>query len=101
MVDCAGDSPASDAAVVVVPFFGHVDGEERTLGDFGVGGASASSTLGSCVGDLTLGQRAQAEDGERYEGFSGRKLSASAPTAAMPAGTVTLLGAPLRLPSPR
>jgi hypothetical protein len=35
------------------------------------------------------------------EGFSGRKLSVSTPTAAMPVGTVTLLGAPLRLPSPR
>jgi hypothetical protein len=35
----------SDVAAVVVPFFGHVDGEERTLGDFGVGGVWAPAAL--------------------------------------------------------
>jgi hypothetical protein len=40
-VDCTDDSLTSDVAAVVVPFFGHVDGEERMLGDFGVGGVSA------------------------------------------------------------
>jgi hypothetical protein len=36
-------STASDAAVVVVSLFDHVDGVERTVGDPGVGGASASA----------------------------------------------------------
>jgi hypothetical protein len=40
-VVCAGDSTASDVAVVMVPLFGHVGGEERTVGDAGVDGASA------------------------------------------------------------
>jgi hypothetical protein len=35
------------------------------------------------------------------EATSGRKLSAEAPTTAMPAGVVTLLGASLWVPSPR
>ena len=35
------------------------------------------------------------------EGFSGRKLCVSTPTAAMPAGVVTLLGAALWVPFPR
>jgi hypothetical protein len=37
----AGDSTASDVAVVMVPLFGHVGGEDRTVGDSGVVGASA------------------------------------------------------------
>jgi hypothetical protein len=37
-------STVSDVAVaVVVSLFGHVDGVERTMGDPGVGGASASA----------------------------------------------------------
>jgi hypothetical protein len=43
-VDCAGDSPASDMAVVMVSFFGHEGGEEGTAGNPGVGGASAKTT---------------------------------------------------------
>jgi hypothetical protein len=35
----------SDVAAVVVPFFVHVDGEERTLGDFSVGGVWAPAAL--------------------------------------------------------
>jgi hypothetical protein len=40
-VDYADGSPASDVAAMMIPFFGHVGGKERTLGDFGVGGVSA------------------------------------------------------------
>jgi hypothetical protein len=94
--------------------FGHVDGEERTLGDFGVGGVSAlttprscvcgvsaSAAPRSCVRGLSWGQWAHAGDRERHEGFSERNLSAPAPTPTVHAGIVTLLGAPLGLPSPR
>jgi hypothetical protein len=40
-VDYADGSTASDVAVVVVSLFDYVDGVERTVGDPGVGGASA------------------------------------------------------------
>jgi hypothetical protein len=40
-VACTDSSPVSNVAAVLVPFFGHVGGEERTLGDFGVGGVLA------------------------------------------------------------
>jgi hypothetical protein len=43
-VDCTSDSSASVVAVVVVLIFGHMDDEERTLGDFGVGGVLAPAT---------------------------------------------------------
>jgi hypothetical protein len=43
-VVCTSDSSASVVAAVVVLIFGHVDGEERTLGDFGVGGVLAPAT---------------------------------------------------------
>jgi hypothetical protein len=56
-VDCANDSMASDAAVVVVSLLGHVDGEERTVGDVGVGGASALAAPKSSFGGLTRGHR--------------------------------------------
>jgi hypothetical protein len=56
-VDCAGGSSASDVAAVVVLIFGHVDGEERTLGDSGVGGVTASAAPRSCVDSLIRGQR--------------------------------------------
>jgi hypothetical protein len=51
-VDRADDSTASDAAVVVVSLLGHVGGEERTLGDSGVGGASALAAPRSSFGGL-------------------------------------------------
>jgi hypothetical protein len=60
-----------------------------------------SGSPGSCVGGLPWRQRAWTEDGEQHKGFSEQKLSASAPSATMPASIVTLLGAPMRLPSPR
>jgi len=44
-VDCTGDSPASDVAVVVALFFGHVDGEEQAAGVSGVDGGSDSSQI--------------------------------------------------------
>jgi hypothetical protein len=47
------NSTASDVAVVVVSFFGHVDGMERTVGDPGVGGASALATPRSRFEGLT------------------------------------------------
>jgi hypothetical protein len=52
-VDCVVDSTASDMAVVVVSLFGHVDGVERTVGDPGVGGASALAAPRSRFGGLT------------------------------------------------
>ena len=56
-VDCAVGSTASNVAVVVVSLFGHGDGVERTTGDPGVGGASASAAPRSRFGDLSRGQR--------------------------------------------
>jgi hypothetical protein len=35
-VDCTGVLVASDVAVVVVLFFGHLDGDERAAGDPGI-----------------------------------------------------------------
>jgi hypothetical protein len=49
----------------------------------------SSGSPGSCVGGLPWRQRAWAEDGERHEGFSGQKLCALAPAAAMPAGILS------------
>jgi hypothetical protein len=46
-VDCADGSTASDMAVAVASLFGHVDGMERTVGDPGVGDASASAAAKS------------------------------------------------------
>jgi hypothetical protein len=61
MVDCTSDSSASVVAVVVVLILGHVDGEERTLGDFGVGGVSApvapDRVLGAYIGDIRRGRK--------------------------------------------
>jgi hypothetical protein len=57
-VDCADGSTASDAAVMVVSLFGHEDGVERTVGNPGVGGASASAATSSWFGGLTRGQQA-------------------------------------------
>jgi hypothetical protein len=37
-VDCADGSAAGNIAVVMVSLFGHVDGEERMIGELGVGG---------------------------------------------------------------
>ena len=98
-VDRTVDSTASDVAAVVVSLFGHVDGVERTVGDPGAGGASALTALRSRFGDLTRRQRA-AKFWERCEDFSEPKLNTLAPTAAMPVGVVTLLGASLWLSSP-
>jgi hypothetical protein len=57
-VDCTVGSTASDVVVVVVSLFGHVGGVERTVGDPGVGGASALAAPRSWFGDLTREQRA-------------------------------------------
>jgi hypothetical protein len=58
-VDYPSDSTASD--VVVVPLFGHVDGEERMLGDFGVDCVLAPAgpyrVLEVCLGDSGRGQK--------------------------------------------
>lgn len=86
--DYADGSTASNATVVVVLLFGHVGGEERAAGEPGVGGASVVTAPRSRHGGLVCWQ--QAVRGWR-EGFFGRKPSASAPAAAMPAGVVTLL----------
>jgi hypothetical protein len=83
-LDCADGSPASDVAAVMVPFFGHVGGEERTWGTLVLAVFRLASPE-SCVGGLPWRQRAWTEDGEQHEGFSERKLSASNPSAAMPA----------------
>jgi hypothetical protein len=60
-VDCTSDSSASVVAVVVVLIFGHVDDEERTLGDFGVGGVSSPATPDrvseTYIGDSGRGQK--------------------------------------------
>jgi hypothetical protein len=92
-------------AAVVVPFLGHVGGEERTLGDFGVGGVSApvapDHVSAAYLGDSAQVSEAYLEDGEWDKGFFERKLSASAPSVAMPIGIITVLGAPMRLPSPQ
>jgi hypothetical protein len=50
-VDCAGGLTAGDVKVVVALFFGHVDGEERAVGDPG-GGSSQIA-----FGGLTWGWR--------------------------------------------
>jgi hypothetical protein len=48
----------SDVAAVVVSLFGHVDDVERTMGDPGVGGASALAAPRPWFGVLTQGQQA-------------------------------------------
>jgi hypothetical protein len=57
-VDYPSDSTASE---VVVPLFGHVDGEERMLGDFGVdcvlAPAGPNRVLEVCLGDNGRGQK--------------------------------------------
>jgi hypothetical protein len=99
-VDCVDGSAASDVAVVVVFLFGHVDGVERTVGDPGVGDASTLAAPRSRFGGLTR-DSGRLSSRKRCEDFSGRKLSALAPTAAMPVGVVSLLRASLWQSSPR
>jgi hypothetical protein len=53
---CVDGSTASDVAAVVVSLFGHVGGVERTVGEPGAGGASASAAPRSWFGGLTRGQ---------------------------------------------
>jgi hypothetical protein len=48
---------ASDVVVVVIFLFGHVDGVERTVGDPGVGGASALVARRSWFEGLTREQQ--------------------------------------------
>jgi hypothetical protein len=50
------DSQIGDTQCLI-SVFGHVDGVERTVGDPGVGGASASTALRSRFGDLTQRRR--------------------------------------------
>jgi hypothetical protein len=54
---------ASDVPVVVVPLFGHVDGEGWTLGDFGVGGvlapAAPDRVSEAYLGDSGRGRRTE------------------------------------------
>ena len=97
-VDCADDSATNDVAVVIVLFFVHVGGEEHAEGDPGDPDASGSHIVIWRPGLGTVGS-SKYQIGD--EGFSERKLCAPAPTAAMPAGVITLLGAPLWAPSPR
>jgi hypothetical protein len=100
-VGCTDGSPTSDVAAVMVHFFGHVGGEERTLGDFGVGGVSALAAPDH-MSEAYLGDSGRGwKTGSGTKVFSERKLSALAPSAAMPMGIVTLLGAPMWLPSLR
>jgi hypothetical protein len=70
-VDCTSDSSVSVVAVVVVLIFGHVDDEERTLGDFSVGGVSALATpdraSGTYIGDSGRGRKT----GSDFKVFSG------------------------------
>jgi hypothetical protein len=99
-VDCMDGSTVSDVAAVVVFLFGHVDGVERTVGYPGVGDASTLPAPRSQFGGLTQ-DNGRLSSRERSEDFSGRKLSALAPMAAMPAGVVSLLRASLWLSSPR
>jgi hypothetical protein len=99
-VDCADVSAASDVAVVVVFLFGLVDGVEQTVGNPGVGDASALAAPRSRFGGLTR-DSGRLSSREWCEDFFGRKLSALAPTATVPAGVVSLLRAALWLSSPR
>jgi hypothetical protein len=47
-VDCMGDSPASDMAVVMVCPFGHEDGKDGAADDPSVGYASAKEAPKLC-----------------------------------------------------
>jgi hypothetical protein len=68
-VDCADNFTVSiAAAVVVVSLFCHVDGVERTVGDRGVGGASALTAPRSRFRGLTQGQW-MAEFSKAVRGF--------------------------------
>ena len=87
-VDCTAGSTATGVAVVMAYLFGHAGVEERAQGDPGVDGASAKAAPRSRFGGRTWWRREVRGFGWRLEGFSGRKLSASAPAAAMPAGVV-------------
>jgi hypothetical protein len=84
-VDCTGVLTASGVAVVMAHSFGHAGGEGLASGVPGVGGASARSAPRSCVGSSARGQ-VVARGTKCGEGFSGRKLSASAPMTSTPAG---------------
>lgn len=57
-VDCTDGSTAGNVVVVVVSLFGYEDGVERTVGDPGVGGASALATPRSCLESPSWRQRA-------------------------------------------
>jgi hypothetical protein len=67
-VDRAGVSTASDVAVVVALFFGHLDGEGQAAGYPGVDGASAISSPRSRFGGWARGQRTVLGIG-RVQGF--------------------------------
>jgi hypothetical protein len=54
-VDCAVDSTTSNVTVGMVFHFGHVDGEERVVGDCCVGGALAKSVPRSSSRSLAVG----------------------------------------------
>jgi hypothetical protein len=55
-------SVSSVSVVAVVRIFGHVDGEEQTLGDFGVSGVSTPTAPDhvseACLGDSGCGRKA-------------------------------------------
>jgi hypothetical protein len=78
---------------LVAFLFCHVDGVERTIGDPGVGSASALAAPRSWLGEQTREQWANEFSGAVQGFFSERKLSALAPMAVMHVGVVMLLGA--------
>ena len=94
---CAGVSAASDMTAVMVLSLDHVDGEERAAGVPGVGGSNSQIVVRRSYSGLMDDSSMRT----LCEGFFERKLCAPAPMAAMPVGTVTLLGASFWLPSPR
>jgi hypothetical protein len=98
-VDRTSVSSANVVAAVVVRIFGHVDGEKRTLGNFGVGGVSTPAAPDR-VSEAYLGDSGCG----RKTGSVLKVFRAKAQCFGTGGGDVCgyryPLGAPLRLPSP-
>jgi hypothetical protein len=93
-----GVSTASGMAVVVTLFFGHLDDSEQAAENRRVDDALAMVSQDRTP-KTELGDSGQSEVSCMYVGFFGRKLSVLMPTAAKLMGVVSLLRAPLWLPS--
>jgi hypothetical protein len=96
-VERAGVSSASNIAVVMVFFLGHSGGNEQDSGR-----PWWWRRFGYDISQIVTEDQAWSLRWIRVGvcvGFSGRKPRVLTPTVAMPVGVITLLGAPLWVPS--